>query len=64
MGCEVESHTESVAVAWWKYLKILVFFRFLKTLEKWLGGRESLPRLSETPIKTMDCGLSLSIAAI
>jgi hypothetical protein len=52
MGCEVEIPAESVAVAWWKYLKILVFCRLLKALKNWLGGRESLPALSETPIKT------------
>jgi hypothetical protein len=52
MGCEVEIPAESVAVAWWKYLKILVFCRFLRALRKWLGGRGSLPALSETSMKT------------
>jgi hypothetical protein len=52
MGCEVESPAESVVLAWWKYLRILVFCRFLKALKKWLGGRDSLPQLSETPINT------------
>ena len=43
MGCEVEIPAESIAVAWWKHLKILVFCRFLKALKNWLGGRDSNP---------------------
>lgn len=30
MGWEVENPAESVVVAWWKYLKRLVFCRFLR----------------------------------
>jgi hypothetical protein len=43
MGCEVEIPAESIAVAWWKHLKILVFCRFLKALKNWLGGRDLNP---------------------
>jgi hypothetical protein len=49
MDCEVEIPAESIAVAWWKYLKILVFCRFLRALRSWLGGRESLPKFPEPP---------------
>jgi hypothetical protein len=52
MGWEVENPLGNVAVAAWKYLKILAFCRFLRALRNWLGGRESLPRLAETPINT------------
>ena len=57
MGCEVEIPAESVAVAWWKYLKILVFCRLLKALKNWLGGRDSNPdnllqRLGLSPISS------------
>ena len=47
-----ESVRGDVAVAARKYLKILVFCRFLKALRTWLGGRESLAGLLETPTKT------------
>jgi len=41
MGCEAEIPVESVAVAGWKYLKILVFCRFLKAFEE-LAGRQGV----------------------
>jgi hypothetical protein len=34
MGCVVAIPAESIAVAWWKYLKILVFCRFGRFLLK------------------------------
>jgi hypothetical protein len=36
MGCEVEIPAERIAVAWVKYLKILVFCRLLRAVKKWL----------------------------
>jgi len=44
MGCEAEIPVESVAVAGWKYLKILVFCRFLKAFEELAGRQGFEPR--------------------
>jgi hypothetical protein len=65
MGCEVEIPAESIAVAWWKYLKILVFCRFLRALRNWLGGRDSNPdnvlqRLGGTPIRAARSGSGIA----
>ena len=37
MGCEVEGLSENVAVAAWKYLKILAFQRFLSRVKGMAG---------------------------
>jgi hypothetical protein len=41
MGWEVEIQAESIAIAQWKYLKILVFCCFLKGLQK-VAGRQGV----------------------
>jgi hypothetical protein len=52
MRWEIELPAGKVSVAGWKYLKILALYPLLSGLRAWLGGRESLPQLSETPINT------------
>jgi hypothetical protein len=63
-GWEIEIPAANVGVAGWKCLKILELYRFLSGLTKWLGGRESLPGLQETSIKTGLFRLSLTTPAI
>jgi len=64
MGCEAEIPVESVAVAGWKYLKILVFCRFLKAFEEVAGRQGVSTRASRNSIKTGSFRLSLTTPAI
>jgi hypothetical protein len=44
MGCEVEIPAESVAVAWWKYLKILGVLSFSEGVKELAGRQGFEPR--------------------
>jgi hypothetical protein len=52
MSCEGDVPIRTAAIRAWKCLKRLPFCRRATRVLKWLGGRESLPPLSETPTKT------------